>query len=106
MVIDPLSAYFDGNIQSNNDSSVRGALAPLVEVAQRTGAAILLVRHLNKDVSKGALYRGAEHRHHWSLPVGHGGGQGSREREQKGARMVQDEPVRVPSQIARGLRHF
>jgi hypothetical protein len=58
VVIDPLSAFFDTGIQTNNDASVRQALAPLSEVAQRTGAAILLIRHLNKDTSKVALYRG------------------------------------------------
>jgi hypothetical protein len=58
VVIDPLAAYFDSNIETNNDANVRRALAALSGVAERTGAAILVVRHLTKDESKRAIPRG------------------------------------------------
>jgi RecA-family ATPase len=57
LVIDPLSAFLGSNTNSWNDASVRGALAPLAAMAERTGAAVLIVAHLNKAVAKPALYR-------------------------------------------------
>jgi AAA domain len=58
VVIDPMAAFYDPGIQTNNDASVRLAMTALCEVAQRTGAAIVIVRHLTKDPSKPAMYRG------------------------------------------------
>lgn len=58
VVIDPLAAFFDADIMTNNDASVRRALASLAGLAQRTGAAILLVRHLNKNTANNAINRG------------------------------------------------
>jgi AAA domain-containing protein len=58
MVIDPITAYLPESVQTHNDASVRRALTPLADVAQRTGCAILLVRHLNKDSRGPAIYRG------------------------------------------------
>jgi hypothetical protein len=58
MVIDPITAYLPESVQTHNDASVRRALTPLADVAQRTGCAILLVRHLNKDSKGPAMYRG------------------------------------------------
>jgi replicative DNA helicase len=58
LVIDPITAYLDKSINSNRDANVRRALQPLVALAQQTGTAVLLTRHLNKDTSKSALYRG------------------------------------------------
>jgi AAA domain/DnaB-like helicase N terminal domain len=58
LVIDPISAYLDGSINTNRDADVRRALRPLGMLAQETNVAILLIRHLNKDASKSALYRG------------------------------------------------
>jgi hypothetical protein len=58
VIIDPLAAYLAPRINSNNDASVRQALGPLRQVAQATGAAIVLVRHLNKSVGDPAIYRG------------------------------------------------
>ena len=42
----------------NNDASVRRATTPLADLAQRTGCAILLIRHLNKQGDLKAKYRG------------------------------------------------
>jgi hypothetical protein len=59
VIIDPVAAYLSEKIQSHNDASVRKAMAPLATLAQETHAAILLLRHLNKDLSTNkALYRG------------------------------------------------
>jgi AAA domain-containing protein len=58
LVIDPISAFIGVNVQTHNEASVRAALAPLAEIARDTGCCIILVRHLNKDGSMKALYRG------------------------------------------------
>jgi RecA-family ATPase len=47
IIIDPISAYLDG-ADSHNNASVRALLAPLSELAHTTGAAVILVTHLNK----------------------------------------------------------
>lgn len=57
VVIDPVNAYLRG-ADSHKAAEVRQALSPLVALAERTGAAVLLVHHLNKsDPSVNALYR-------------------------------------------------
>ena len=56
LVIDPLTAYL-GSTDSYRDSEVRGVLAPLAELAESTGAAILAIRHLNKGSAGKAIYR-------------------------------------------------
>jgi putative DNA primase/helicase len=53
IVIDPVSAYV-GSIDSHKASDVRGALAPLQTLAARTGAAVVLVAHLNKSAGDGS----------------------------------------------------
>lgn len=58
VVIDPLMAFLGGSVNTVSDQSVRGCLTPLCQVAERTGAAILFVRHLNKTNGKQAIYRG------------------------------------------------
>lgn len=57
VVIDPLMAFLAG-VDSHNDQSVRRALHPLAKLADETGAAVLVVRHLNKGSGGKALYRG------------------------------------------------
>jgi archaellum biogenesis ATPase FlaH len=56
VIIDPLSAYF-GNIDTHKDSNVRSVLAPLVEMAERFGIALICILHLNKGTSSKACYR-------------------------------------------------
>lgn len=51
LVIDPVTAHLSGNVDSNNDSSLRVALAPLARLAQRKRCAVLVIAHLNKDKS-------------------------------------------------------
>ena len=47
VVVDPVSAFL-GKTDSHNNSEVRGVLAPLSEMAARTGVAVVAVTHLNK----------------------------------------------------------
>ena len=58
LVIDPLMAYFGGETNSWRDQDVRRALAPVAVMAERTGAAVLIVRHLTKNGGSNAVYRG------------------------------------------------
>ncbi len=58
VIIDPLMAYLPSDVNSNRDQDVRRALVRLRDLGGRTGAAIVVVRHLNKGVGGPALYRG------------------------------------------------
>jgi hypothetical protein len=58
VVIDPFLAYLDGQVHSHVDQEVRRVLHRLKLLAERTGVAIILVRHLNKLDGAPALYRG------------------------------------------------
>ncbi len=58
VIVDPITAYL-GKTDSFKDSAVRSALAPLATLAAKLAFAILVVRHLNKNVSYAdVLYRG------------------------------------------------
>ena len=59
VVIDPLMAVLGRNIDSSRDQDVREVFTPLAQLAERTGCAILIIRHLNKGNSANSLYRGA-----------------------------------------------
>lgn len=58
IVIDPFMAYLDGQLDAHRDQDVRRCLHRLKILAEKTGAAVLLVRHLNKLAGGPALYRG------------------------------------------------
>jgi hypothetical protein len=58
-IVDPIMAFLNPHVDAHKDQHVRRALAALAAVAERTGAAIVLVRHLNKAAQGNALYRGA-----------------------------------------------
>lgn len=58
VVIDPVMSFLSDDINSNRDQDVRQALQPLVDIAARTGAAVVICRHLNKSSGGSALYRG------------------------------------------------
>jgi hypothetical protein len=58
VIIDPLVSYLSKNISANNDQEMRRVLGSLRTVAEDTGAAIIVVRHLNKKGELPALYRG------------------------------------------------
>jgi hypothetical protein len=58
IIIDPLMAFLASSTNSFRDQDIRRALAPVATMAERLGAAILIVRHLNKNVSGNPIYRG------------------------------------------------
>jgi putative DNA primase/helicase len=58
VVVDPLMAFLSGDANAHKDQDVRRAMAPLAKMAERTGAAVVLVRHLNKTFGMNPLYRG------------------------------------------------
>jgi hypothetical protein len=58
VVIDPLMAFLGGDTNAHKDQDIRRALASLKSLAERTGVAVVLVRHLNKGASGNPLYRG------------------------------------------------
>jgi AAA domain len=58
VIIDPLMAFLAGQVDSHRDQDVRRVLASLTYMAGRTGAAVVVVRHMNKGQGS-ALYRGS-----------------------------------------------
>lgn len=58
VIIDPLSAFLGKDIDSHRDQDVRRALGPLHRVAERTGCAMIGIRHLTKAPGRPAMYRG------------------------------------------------
>ena len=58
VVIDPVMSFLAAGVDANGDQSARMALTPLKGLAERTGAAVVLVRHLNKKNGESAAYRG------------------------------------------------
>lgn len=55
---DPLESFLSGNVDNRNNQQVRRALRSLETLAQGTNCSIIIVRHLTKDTSKAAIYRG------------------------------------------------
>jgi len=55
MLLDPLMSRLDAGLDTHRDSEVRLALEPLVALADRTGAAVLGIIHVNKSSSTDAL---------------------------------------------------
>ncbi len=58
VIVDPLMAALSGERNAHKDQDVRRALAPLAALAGETGAAVVVVRHLNKASGGNPLYRG------------------------------------------------
>jgi hypothetical protein len=58
IIVDPFMAYLDGELDAHRDQDVRRCLHRLKILAESTGAAVLLVRHLNKLTGGPAIYRG------------------------------------------------
>ncbi len=58
VIIDPLTAYLSGYVNAHKDSDCRRALWPLAQLADDTGVAVVVVRHLNKATGGNPLYRG------------------------------------------------
>ena len=57
LVIDPITAYMSADTDAHATADVRSDLAPLAEMAQAHGVAVLMVSHLNKATSMQAIYR-------------------------------------------------
>ena len=57
IVIDPIMAFL--GVDANGDQKVQGALTPIKSFAERSGVAVVMVRHLTKRGGVHALYRGA-----------------------------------------------
>ncbi len=55
VLLDPLMSRLDAGLDTHRDSEVRQALEPLVALADRTGAAVLGIIHVNKSSSTDAL---------------------------------------------------
>lgn len=58
VVVDPIMAYLGPDVNSWRDQDVRRLLAPLAALAEESGAAIVLIRHLRKAADANPLYRG------------------------------------------------
>lgn len=58
LVVDVLMSYLPAGSNSYRDQDVRLALGPLKDLAERTGVAVVCVRHLTKGSSPNPLYRG------------------------------------------------
>src|SRR5688572_2019819 len=58
VILDPLVAYLQPGHSANSDQGMRRAFSALKKLAERTGAAIIVVRHLNKSTGANPLYRG------------------------------------------------
>jgi AAA domain len=59
LILDPLVAYLPRDINANSDQDVRRAMAALRDLAERTGIAVVAIRHLRKAAADRAIYRGA-----------------------------------------------
>ncbi len=57
VVIDPVVSFISDKVKPNDESAVRRLLQPLVDMADRTGAAIVGIMHLNKKPDLEAIQR-------------------------------------------------
>lgn len=58
VILDPLMAFLSADVNSYRDQDVRRVMGALARMAERTGAAVVIVRHLTKTVGGPAIYRG------------------------------------------------
>jgi len=58
VIVDPLMSFLPKKIDAHKDQDVRRALAPFASMAERTGAALQVVRHLSKSEGSSPIYRG------------------------------------------------
>ena len=57
VLIDPIGAHFDPQIDSHRDAATRAALSPLADMATALDLAVLVVAHPNKATGQSALAR-------------------------------------------------
>ena len=58
LVLDPIQSFIGNNVDMNRANSIRPLMTKLKDTAQRTGCAIVLIGHLNKNSSGKSNYRG------------------------------------------------
>lgn len=58
VIFDPLEAFLSTKVNNYSNHHVRHALRSLENLAKECNCAIVIVRHLNKDSGKAAIYRG------------------------------------------------
>lgn len=58
VIVDPIAAFLDEKVNSNNDASVRRALAPVSAMLNPIGCSALFIRHYNKNDKLAASHRG------------------------------------------------
>jgi hypothetical protein len=58
VVVDPLMAFLGTETDAHKDQDIRRCMHQLKLIAEGTGVAMLVIRHLNKNVGGPALYRG------------------------------------------------
>jgi predicted ATP-dependent serine protease len=56
-IVDPLNRFLAETVDGHKDQSIRRAMGPLHQVAERQKCAILVVAHLNKGMGSNPLYR-------------------------------------------------
>ena len=69
LIVDPLMAYLDAEVNANRDQDVRRVFSPVASMSERTGCAVMVLRHLNKATRHGrALSRRRVDRDHRRRP--------------------------------------
>lgn len=58
IILDPLQAYLGGDVDMHRANEVRPVFKRLFATAEKTGCAVILIGHMNKDAKGKALYRG------------------------------------------------
>jgi hypothetical protein len=59
VIVDVLNAYLSGGVDSHKDHDIRRALYPIKLMAESTGAAVLIIRHLRKNSGGQSVTAGA-----------------------------------------------
>lgn len=58
VIIDPFMAFLGSDVDAHRDQDIRRCMHRLKLLAEATGAAVVLIRHLNKMMGGSSLYRG------------------------------------------------
>ena len=58
LVLDPIQSFVGENVDMNRANSIRPRMKKLKEMAERTGCAVVLIGHLNKNSGNKTNYRG------------------------------------------------
>lgn len=58
IIIDPIMSYLGEGVNEYRDKEVRRALVPLIAMAERTGVALVCLRHVTKMANGNAKHRG------------------------------------------------